>query len=196
MRIHQSILIVLVIALYTNMLIEFAIFFLCIILHELGHLFFVLIFKQKINHLSINIFGGELNCNLKGLSALQMFLINIGGIIVNIIILFFSKFFTPYYKNIIYYYNLLLIIFNALPIFPLDGYRLLEHFLNILKNPYWQFSIISCISFFSITCVLAYGVYMKSFGLILMGLFLLNKNIMRVRCRDKVIMKKIVGLFS
>lgn len=196
MRIHQSILIVLVIALYTNMIIEFSIFFLCIILHELGHLFFVLIFNQKPNYLSINIFGGELNCNLKGLSSLQMLVINIGGIIVNIIILFFSGFFPPYYKNLIYNYNLLLILFNILPIYPLDGYRIVEIFLNIVKSPYWQFSIISFLSLFSIACVLVYGVYMKSFGLILIALFLLSKNIVRIKNRDKIIMKKIVGLFS
>ena len=63
-KINPSIFVLLIIFLYTGMIIEGILFILCIILHELGHLFFLSCFHIKIDKITISFFGGELKTNL------------------------------------------------------------------------------------------------------------------------------------
>jgi len=196
MKLHYSLLIVLMIALYTNMLIEFAIFFLCIILHELGHLFFILIFRQKVNHLTLTIFGGELNCHLHRLPIYANILIYSGGVIVNLILISLAKFVPARYYNIFYNYNYLLIAFNLLPIYPLDGYKILEAVISISHNPHREFLIASFFSLFSIIGLMVYSILMNSLGLVIITIYLLYRNIQRINNKDRIVIHKFIQLFS
>lgn len=196
MRLHYSLLITFVFALYTNMVYEFIVFFLCIIFHELGHLFFVLIFKQKVNYLSLSIFGGELNCYFINLSWIQSFLIYSGGIIASSILILLSPYLPFKIGHIINHYNSLLIFFNLLPVYPLDGYRICEQLLGIFFNPHLEFTIISFLALFTLLGLFIYAIIMKSLGFIIIIIFLLINNIERIINRDKIIIRKFIAMFS
>jgi stage IV sporulation protein FB len=195
MKIHYSILIVLIFALYTNSLVEFALFFGCIVLHEMGHVFFIYLFKQKVNKLNISIFGGQLDCNLKNLNILQNVLINLGGIFVNFLLIKIS-FLIPKYQALLISYNYLLIIFNILPIYPLDGYRIVESLMIVFKSPHYEFFMLSCFSMFFLLALLIFGLIVQSLAITIIGIILIYKNIQRIINKDRIVLKKLVEMFS
>ena len=75
-----------------------------ILFHELGHILSGLIFDEKINK-----------------PIFEEFIISISGFIFQIIQLFFIA-----NKK----YSIILLLFNLIPIYPLDGYKILNLFLN------------------------------------------------------------------
>lgn len=104
------------------------IFFICLI-HELGHVFFIKLFGYKIVKIELLPFGGyttideKLNSNIN-----KDLIIAFGGIIFQILLFIFLLFFKNN-LNIITYslfknYNIILLIFNLLPIIPLDGNKI------------------------------------------------------------------------
>ena len=108
------------------------IIFLIVIIHELGHVFFIKILGYEIESINIYPFGGitkvnkDLNAPLK-----QEIIIALGGIFNQILIylFLFMPIFSNTTKNIIFNYNTSIIMFNLLPIIPLDGSIILSSFL-------------------------------------------------------------------
>lgn len=195
MKLHYSLLIVLIFALYTNSLIEFALFFGCIILHEAGHIFFILLFKQKIKQVNINIFGGQVDCEIKNLSIVKNIIINLGGILMNLLIIKCSNF-IPKYEEFLINYNYLLIVINLIPVYPLDGYRISESVIRVIESYSLEFEIITYISFLSLLCLFLYGVLMKSLIILIVCIVLGIKNIKRIKMKDEYVLKKMMCLFS
>lgn len=110
------------------------IFFLCII-HELGHIFFICIFKYKVKKVEIFPFGGYTTIDkLLNTSINKDLIISMGGIFFQLIfwvvLLFINKIDNIYIYDLFVYYNKVLIIFNLLPIIPLDGSKILNHILE------------------------------------------------------------------
>ena len=125
--------------------------FIIIIIHETGHLIILKTFKVLVTKLTIYPFGGLIKTDkLINFSPLKELLISIGGIINQLILYIF--FFYLYKYNLIntYTYNLFLsintslILFNIIPIYPLDGYIILNSIFNI-TIPYLKSNIISLI---------------------------------------------------
>ena len=195
MRIHYSVLILLLIYLYTNMLIPFFIFFSSILLHECGHMIFILLFGGKIKKVELTIFGGRVDCIMPKNTFLEAMLINLGGVFVNIIILLIDY---KDYKHSLYIieYNKLLIIFNLIPIFPLDGYRVCEEIFSRIFNPGKAFKVQSYLSCFLIIVLFIISVIYNSIGLILITILLFLKNIERIRKKDAIILKGMIKLFA
>lgn len=116
---------------------EFIVIFSIIIIHELGHFLFSYVFKWNLDKICIYPFGGTIKFNEKLNKPLyQELIILLGGPIVQII--YFIFIYLLFNKGIITYrnfsifkeYNKTLLFFNLLPIYPLDGGRIL----NILNN--------------------------------------------------------------
>ena len=104
--------------------------FLCIIaliisIHEIGHIIFCLYFKRKITDIYILPTGGLLKIDsYLSTPILEDLLIAFAGIIFQIILGYLTLLFDlPIYSDF-YYYNRLIIIFNLLPIYPLDGFKI------------------------------------------------------------------------
>lgn len=101
-----------------------------LIFHELGHLFFMSLFNVKITSFSFSIIGGLIDVKMN-LDIKYELIIYLGGIIFNLFTLLFPH---------LYFYSLIIIIFNLLPIYPLDGFniykRIISYFINYHKTLY------------------------------------------------------------
>ena len=109
-------------------------FMLLIIVHELGHILISLLFKWKVHKIIILPFGGltkyddVINRPLK-----EEILVSISGILFQLIFYnIFNKFIDYKHFNLI---NNFIIIFNLLPIYPLDGSKII----NVLFNKITSF---------------------------------------------------------
>ena len=117
------------------------IFFICII-HEFGHLIFISLFKYKIKRIEILPFGGYTRVDkLLNSSINKDLIISIGGILMQLLLfigLYYVKsYLNTYTYNLFIYYNKILIIFNLLPIIPLDGSKII----NLLLDKYLSFRL-------------------------------------------------------
>lgn len=141
----------------------FIIFTSIIIIHEFGHLIIALLFKWKVEKLIILPFGGITIFNEKIDKPLyQEFLIAIAGPLFQII------FYYLYKDNYIFsYLNKTILLFNLLPIYPLDGSKII----NIISNMFISFKYSHIFTIFiSITTTI----------LILLSIYLYNLNLLLI----------------
>ena len=136
---------------------RFIIYFMILILvHELGHILMSLIFRWKIYKIIILPFGGLTKYNeFINRPLIQEFLVAISGIILQVIFYKITKNYITYkYFSII---NNFIIIFNLIPIYPLDGAKILNVLFNKLtsfKNSMLLTVIVSYISIIVLSLVL------------------------------------------
>lgn len=168
-RIDLKIFIFAIIFYFTKQIGVYTMMLLFAILHELGHLLAGIILKMKPEKIELTPFGlsisfqygvEEYNKKIKkaNLLALKKIGIAIAGPITNIIIIIVASYLKIgiITKAIILYTNLLIIIFNLLPIYPLDGGRILNGILHIefgLKKGRKYTHIISNISIIILTLI-------------------------------------------
>lgn len=140
---------------------EMFIVFMILIVHELGHFFLMKLMNIKVFSITIYPYGGMIKSNmLINTNSLKVILISLGGIISQLLVWLFIfilnriHFLDIYYYDIFFKYNLCIIIFNLMPIYPLDGYKIVNNFLELFmsfkKSLYVSFiiNIISLILFF------------------------------------------------
>ncbi len=157
------------------------IFLICLI-HELGHICFIKLFNYEIISIELLPFGGFTTINKKINSNINKdLIIACGGFIFQLLLMLFLYLFKDYFNIITYNlylnYNLILIIFNLIPIVPLDGntiiHLLLEKFFSYHLSYYLNLviSLIFLIIFFLIN----YSYHLDNYFIIT---FLLYKIIM------------------
>lgn len=186
-NIHYSFLFLIIVGLFANLLKEIIIFSFIILLHEASHAIMGLIFKKKIKRITITMIGGIIEISDNFTSFLKEFIINISGILMNFIILLLSLLIkNTYYKELIFNFNLLMILINILPIYPLDGYRLLSDVIYYYDESYKALKKIVLISIISLILFIIYAIINKSLGLIMIAIFLVFKNI-RLKSRIETI---------
>lgn len=127
------------------------IIFSIVIIHELGHVFFIKMFKYEIIDIIIYPFGGmtRIKKDINTPINKELF-IAFGGILFQMILLGFTMFLpiSIITKTIFWKYNLSIMIFNMLPIIPLDG----SIILNALLNKFFSFKLSYHLYFF-ISCL-------------------------------------------
>jgi Zn-dependent protease/CBS domain-containing protein len=107
-------------------------FFVCVMLHELGHSLVALKYKMPVKSITMYIFGGISEINAEPTSATQEFVISLAGPLTSILLalifyllelLFRSV--APIFAMVKYLalINAILAVFNLIPGFPLDGGR-------------------------------------------------------------------------
>lgn len=126
------------------------IFFICLI-HEFGHVVLIKLFGYEINKIELLPFGGitYINKNINS-SIYKDIIISFGGVILQLFLYLFL--FINHINisnssyNLFMYYNTVILIFNLLPIIPLDGSKivnlLLDKFLSF-KTSYYINGVIS-----------------------------------------------------
>ncbi len=120
------------------------IMFFCII-HELGHIFAGILLKMKPQSVELMPWGLSVQFKLfpkdyneKVLKSnkleLKKLLIAMAGPIVNCILIILFINIKIKYQDIIVYSNMIILIFNLIPIYPLDGGRILKSIFKITKG--------------------------------------------------------------
>ena len=158
----------------------FIIITLLVVVHEFGHFIMAILLGVEVKKIYIYPFGGiskfNMNYNIK---LIDEFLILISGPIIQVVFSFvlLNLSFFSNYQDLIFNYNISLLVFNLLPIYPLDGGRLF----NLFLNKFFSFSKSLYLSIyfgilFSSLFVLGY-LYIRLNNFILIYLFLMYKLI-------------------
>lgn len=143
-RIDLKIFLFIILFYFTKQVDIYALIMIFAIIHEMGHLLMGILVKMKPNKLEIMPFGVTVSFKLKpkdynvkikksNLLELKKIIVAMAGPMTNVIIAIITYNLKIDYqiKNTIIYSNILIIIFNLLPIYPLDGGRILSSILHI-----------------------------------------------------------------
>lgn len=163
-RIDLKIFILLVLFYFTKQIEIYATIMIFAVIHEFGHLLTGLILGMKPQQLQINPFGvsvhfktttKDYNKKIKkgNFLVIKKIIVAFAGPLTNLIMIIFLCFSPLIYakKLICIYSNLILIVVNILPIYPLDGGRILKGFLHIFYGKQKSLRYTDNISFISIS---------------------------------------------
>ena len=152
----------------------FIVYFLLLLIHELGHAITGIIMGFKLSKIIFYPLGGVTIFNLPiNIPLKKELLILIMGPIMQIIGYLLLKKYFDYIK--IYHYVLL--IFNLLPIYPLDGGKILNVLLNYGFNYLKSFNIIFVISSLLLILLFIYNLFNFNLNLLLMIILMFAKLI-------------------
>ena len=174
-KIHYSLIFLLILSLFTGSFFKILGIIISILIHEFSHYVFLKLFKVNVKNLELSIIGGILEINDKNISLIKRLLINSSGVISNLIIILLIKITNINSLNYLVYYNLFIIIFNLIPIIPLDGFRILNDLLSSIYDDNYTFIIIKKIDSFCLIMMLIILFILKIYGLLLIWCYLLVK---------------------
>lgn len=153
-----------------------------IIIHEIGHVIAAVFFKYKVKKIIIYPYGGLTKFeNLINTSINKDLIIAISGIVFQLVyfmiiyVLHNNGIIRDYIFNLFVLYNESMILFNMLPIVPLDGFKIL----NLILSKFLNFNLTNYlsvfISLFTIVLFLFFNFYEKNYSLILVvGILMQN----------------------
>jgi stage IV sporulation protein FB len=180
-KIHYSLIIFIILSLFLGQLKYVLIFLTIVLLHEGGHIFALLLFKGELQKITLTVVGGIIDVNDYKLNNLQNLIVSLSGITINVLIILIIKniYIDSAIKEVILSYNKLMIAFNLLPIYPLDGFRIIEVFLNMVFDYEYAQDLSTIISSFFLILICMYGMISKSGAIIIISIFLFLKMLER-----------------
>lgn len=173
-KVDLKIFLIIILYILTKNIKVFAISFIFILLHELGHAITGIILGLKIKKININVFGLSIEFENYGKERINnKIIIDMAGPAINIITFIIAVIFK---NEEIAYINILLAIINLLPIYPLDGGRIVKNLL--LKSHNYKQVVgytekISKDTLIIITAISSLVIlYIKNFGIFLVIIYL------------------------
>ena len=175
----------------TGLIKDFLAILIIIIFHEFGHYLISYIFKWNINKIIIYPFGGYIIYDeVIDKSLFEELLITIFGPIFQIIIylmvvILYKKYYIDdYFFNLIKEYHYSILLFNILPIIPLDGSKIVNIILNKLFSYKLSYNLLYIVSIICLLFFIFLNIKSSSYYLILSFLiyklfdYIKNKNYM------------------
>lgn len=139
-----------------------------VIVHELGHVFFFYLYKIEIDKIIIYPYGGVSRVNKKIHERIYKdILISLGGIIfqglliIGVIFLYKGGFIVKSTYNLFITYNRSVILFNLIPLIPLDGSKLLLSICSKYLSYRISYIMMIVISSISLICFIIYNMVFK-----------------------------------
>lgn len=169
-------------ALVSGFIYELFLLFLIVIIHELGHVGVALSFGWRVKRVELLPFGGVAEMEEYGNSSpKEEFWVYFSGPLMNVLMMGWGQgmllldWLSPEFLYLFIEYNLMILLFNMLPIWPLDGGKLLELGLSLVL-PYkkalrYALKVSAFFFLFYVATVILY--FRPYFSLWVMVLFLL-----------------------
>jgi stage IV sporulation protein FB len=189
---HPVLLLFIIISFLTGTFVELFILFSIVLFHELGHYLMAVKFNWRIRKIMLWIFGGVMDTEEHGTRPIyeEMLVICAGPfqhLILQFIIVIVSEahLFSQSILDLLFYYNTVIFLFNLLPIFPLDGGKLLQLFISKYipyKKAYYYtvfFSMVVCL----LLLVLQIAVFSFTLSTFFLFIFLFMENRMEWKRR-------------
>ncbi|MRG88227.1 stage IV sporulation protein FB [Salinibacillus xinjiangensis] len=196
---------VLFLAVITGSFVEIAIIFCLIFIHEMGHIGMALFFRWRISSIMFWPFGGVMNTDeYYTRSYKEEFLVVLAGPMQHIWIHFVLMFMltnTDIPTHLVEYaltYNTNLLLFNLLPIYPLDGGKILLLLLSY-KVPFKQvisLTVILSIAFIMMAMFITYFNEWSTFHTILLACFLLLENRLEWKRRQYIFIRHLMSRYA
>ena len=200
-RIDLKIFILAILFFITNQIKIYAMIMLFAIIHEFGHLFAGILLGMKPTKIEIKPFGVSINFDInrkdynikikKGnLLEIKKIFVALAGPVTNVFIIIIFMVYNhfnlnDYDKLIIIFSNITLIIFNILPIYPLDGGRILKGIIYIFKGKQTAEKYIYGISYTTLIIITIMSsiaiLYLKNIAIFLVIIFLWGLQIKEQR---------------
>ncbi len=200
-RIDLKIFILAILFFITNQIKIYAMIMLFAIIHEFGHLFAGILLGMKPTKIEIKPFGVSINFDInrkdynikikKGnLLEIKKIFVALAGPVTNVFIIIIFMVYNhfnlnEYDKLIIIFSNITLIIFNILPIYPLDGGRILKGIIYIFKGKQTAEKYIYGISYTTLIIITIMSsiaiLYLKNIAIFLVIIFLWGLQIKEQR---------------
>ena len=199
-KIHPITYLILISVLLSGYFNYFLIISTILLIHDLGHIFFLKIYKYKIYNITILPFGSIINSSINSNSSTKEILfISIAGVIAQIILYPVFYFLNLFYINDISYniflnYNKIILLFNLLPITPLDGSKVL---LCLLENIFSYKKSLKIINLISIISIILFIIYLSFNGLnsYLIIIFLLYKTYEKIKNHKYIFNQFLLGRY-
>lgn len=180
---HYSFLIMALGLVLTGHFVNLLIFTSLILIHELGHVITSIIFNYKVDKIIIYPYGGLTKINtLVNTSIKKDLAVALSGILMQsiyfliIYILYRNNIIRAYIYQLLFLYHKSMLVFNLLPIIPLDGFKILNLILSWLFNFNLSNNVSVFISLITIVLFLFSNLYEKNYSMVLV-IGLLMKNI-------------------
>ena len=145
----------------------FLIYFI-LILHEMGHYIFFRYYSIDVNSITLYPYGGMINSNmLINTNSKKVLIISFGGILIQLILILISillykiDFIGYDFYNSFNKYNLYIILFNLIPIYPLDGFKILNSFFELILS--FKLSL-KCSIVFNFIFIILFFLYLYIFN--------------------------------
>ena len=174
---------------------EMIIVYLILFVHEFGHFFLMKYYNIKVNNIVMYPYGGMIKSNmLINTNSIRALLISLGGIISQVIlwiivyILYKINLVSVFYYDIFYQYNISIILFNLLPIIPLDGFKILNSIIEMFISFKYSIIVSLIISFVSLILFFCY-LYFYSVSNYVIVIFMLFSLIKYIRETKYIINK-------
>lgn len=190
-RINLKIFIFILIFLLTNQIKIYGILMLFALIHELGHMLVGILLSFKPVKLEIMPYGLSVGFEVKcedynkkikngNMLLIKKLIIVLAGPITNLIItiifLIFNITFFGIERELVVYSNILIGIFNLIPIYPLDGGRIIKNILHIivgLKKSYQYTNQISKVTICLLTAICSIAIlYIRNIAILIILAYL------------------------
>ena len=169
-----------------------------IIIHEFGHVITATIYKYRIKKITIYPYGGITEFDtLVNTKIEKDLLIAISGIIFQsiyfytILFLYRNGIIREYTYNLFFTYHNSMLLFNILPIIPLDGSKIINLIFSKYLNLNFSNNLIVLISFITLSMILIGDIYEKNYSMV-MVVFILLQNIWNYYKKIEYIYNKFV----
>ncbi|SFE70910.1 M50 family metallopeptidase [Alteribacillus iranensis] len=136
-RFHPLFWVIAGIAVFTGFFYDLLLLFLIVLTHEMGHAAAAFHFKWRVKKIELLPFGGVMETSENGSRPLhEEVMVAVAGPFMHIPLILLSFFLVSFHfwqpadHTMFLHYNLVLLCFNLLPIWPLDGGKLLQAFLS------------------------------------------------------------------
>ena len=195
-KINLQIFLFIIIFIITHQIEIYAWIMLFAFIHELGHIFAGLVLKLKPKTLELMPFGVSITFEVyeyKKLVEIKKILIALAGPLTNLLIILISipLHISDNLKQMIIYSNMLIAVFNMIPIYHLDGGRILKGIIRIRKSEIKADEIINKTSNILIILITAMSsiivLYAKNIAIVFVLIYLW---IMVIRQNKRFYMKK------